>query len=130
MRLPLALDIRAIGYGLATFVAGYIVLSIPTTLVHGSHGTSIGETVWLLVQIGALLVPALAGGVGAYFAPARRVVHGALAGTSGMLLLLLAVAFLAPEYPAAGIPFLVALFALVASLGAILGSYIKSRVGP
>jgi hypothetical protein len=120
-------DFKAIGYGVATFVVGYMILGIFTTLVAGSHGSVLAKVLWPLVELGGTVLPAIAGYVSAYYSRSRHIINGTIGGSLGMALFLVAVAFFIPAYPAWGVPFLVAIFALIASLGAIVGNYMRSK---
>lgn len=124
-----SLNLKAIGYGFATFVAGTLAMSIIGTGIANVGPSSIGKAGWSLLTVVGYLVPVVAGYVAAYFAPAKRILHGTIGGSIGVLLLL-APAFLIPQYPVAGIPILVAWYAALASLGAIFGNYRRNKVGP
>ncbi|TKR29256.1 hypothetical protein FCE95_13910 [Luteimonas gilva] len=82
------LNLKAIGYGFATFVAGTLVLSIVGTVAVSVGTSSIGKSGWSFLAILSYFVPITAGFVAAYFAPAKRVLHGTIGGAVGVLLLL------------------------------------------
>jgi hypothetical protein len=125
-----SVDLRAIGYGIVTFIVGYLLLGIPTTFVANSAGSALAKPIWLLVEIGTAIVPAVAGYVAAYHARSRRIAHGTIGGALGATLFIAGFALFFPGYPAWGAPVLIALFALIASLGAIIGNHRRGKLGP
>ncbi len=127
MEFPL--NLKAIGYGFATFVAGSLAMSIVGTGLSNVDPSSIGKAGWSFLSVLGYFVPVAAGFVAAYFAPTKRILHGTIGGSIGVLLLL-APAFLIPQYPLAGIPLVIAWYVALASLGAIFGNYRRNKVGP
>ena len=122
------LELKAIGYGLAVFVAGYIVMGVVGTLAVAG-GDSPSNLGWIVVTGVGYLVPVAAGFVAAYFASSRRILHGTIGGAVGVLLMLVPALF-APDYQISGIPLVIATYAVLASLGAILGNHRRNKVGP
>ena len=125
-----SVDLRAIGYGVATFVVGYLLLGIPTTFVANSGGSPLTKPLWLFVEMGATIVPAIAGYISAYHSRSRRIASGTIGGSLGVVLFIAGTAVFASGYPAWGVPFLVAVFALLACLGAIIGNHRRAKLGP
>ena len=123
------LNLKAIGYGFATFIAGSLTMSVVATSIAIVGPSSSGEAGWSLLSLLGYSVPIAAGYVAAYFAPFKRVLHGTIGGAIGVVLLL-APALLVPQYPVAGIPIIVAWYAALASLGAIFGNYRRVKLGP
>src|SRR3546814_2032184 len=82
----------------------------------------------LVVQIGGIVVPAIAGYVSAFHAKSWHIAHGAVGGTLGIVLLVYVAAIAFPEYPAWGIPAIVVTSALIASLGAIFGKHRRAKL--
>ena len=123
------LNLKAIGYGFAAFVAGALVMSVVGTGIAYVGPSSIGQAGWSLLTILGYLVPVAAGYVAAYSASTKRILHGTIGGSIGVLLLV-APAFVVPEYPLAGIPVVIASYAALASLGAIVGNHRRNKVGP
>ena len=110
------LDLKAVGYGLATFVAGSAILAL------------LGQ--WLAAQTFvalAALVPAASGYMSAFYAPSRRLMHGTIGGSIGVLVVL-ALPMLIPG-PALPIPAIMALYLVLACAGAVIGDFMRSRVG-
>ena len=127
--MKLQLDLKAIGYGFATFIAGTLIMTLIGTTIGGVTQPSIGKGQWALVKIVGYLAPVVAGYVAAYRAPSQRILHGTIGGSVGALLLI-APALLVPNYQFWGIPILLAFDAALAALGAIVGSHRRNRVGP
>src|SRR3546814_6858275 len=123
------LDLKAIGYGVATFALGYLLLGVPATIAANFSGSVLANGLMLLVQIGGIVVPAIAGYVSAFHAKSWHIAHGAVGGTLGIVLLVCVAAIAFPEYPAWGIPAIVVTSALIASLGAILGKNRRAKLG-
>src|SRR3546814_5197280 len=101
------LDLKAIGYGVATFALGYLLLGVPATIAANFSGSVLANGLMLLVQIGGIVVPAIAGYVSAFHAKSWHIAHGAVGGTLGIVLLVCVAAIAFPEYPAWGIPAIV-----------------------
>jgi hypothetical protein len=127
MEFPL--NLKAIGYGFATFVGGSLAMSIVGTGILAIDPSPIGKGGWSFLSLLGYFVPVVAGFVAAYFAPFKRILHGTIGGSIGILLLL-APAFLIPQYPLAGIPIVIAWYVALASLGAIFGNYRRNKVDP
>ena len=122
------LDFRAIGYGVATFVVGYMILGIFTTLVANSFGSTLAKAVWVVVKLGATALPAIAGYISAFHSRSKRIMNGTIGGSLGMALFLVGFMAFIPAYPIWGIPFLIVIFAVIASLGAIVGSHMRGKL--
>src|SRR3546814_3674015 len=101
------LDLKAIGYGVATFALGYLLLGVPATIAANFSGSVLANGLMLLVQIGGIVVPAIAGYVSAFHAKSWHIAHGAVGGTLGIVLLVCVAAIAFPDYPAWGIPAIV-----------------------
>ena len=123
------LNLKAIGYGFATFIAGSLAMSIVATGIANAGPSSVGKSGWTLLTALGYFVPVVAGYVAAYYAPTSRILHGTIGGSIGVLPLL-APALLVPDYPMAGIPIVIASYAALASLGAIVGNHRSNKVGP
>ncbi|GAB2613355.1 hypothetical protein [Novilysobacter erysipheiresistens] len=122
------LDLKAIGYGFATFIAGWLAMSVIGTGVVNVGPSPIGTAGWSLFTVLGYMVPVVAGYVAAYRAPDRRVLHGTIGGAVGVLLFIAPVS-LVPGYSWAGAPVIIASYAVLASLGAILGKHRRDKVG-
>ena len=123
------LDLKAIGYGFAAFMAGTLVMSIVGAGFLSAGPSSVGKFGMGWLSVLGYLVPVVGGYVGAYFAPNRRILHGTIGGSIGVLLLI-APAFVVPHYPLVGIPIVIACYAALASLGAIVGNHQGNKVAP
>ncbi|WP_407352649.1 hypothetical protein [Luteimonas sp. R10] len=121
-------DFKAVAYGFGTFVGGCLLVSMLTTAALSPDTSSLDGPAWALVHLGGYLVPVAAGYVAAYSASHGRILHGAVGGALGVVLLLAPAAF-APDYPASGIPFVIAIYALLAWLGAIAGNHHRNKAG-
>lgn len=121
-------DIKAIVYGIGVFVLGYLALSVLATISASAANPTVHSVVWTLIPLGAVVVSGAAGYVAAYRASVRPILNGTMAGSIGVATLICAVAYFFPEYPAWGIPLVVAVFALVAALGAIFATYRRAKV--
>src|SRR4051812_41652883 len=126
--MKLFLDWKAIGYGFATFIAGMLAMSViasvmATTGVLGTGKPSLGYLALL-----SYFVPVIAGYVAAYRAGSNRILNGTIGGSIGVLLSL-APAFVIPGSLLAGIPIIIASYAALASLGAIVGKHWRKKSG-
>lgn len=122
-------DLKAIGQGVAVFVLGYLVLSVLATIAAGAENSTVHRVLWGIVQLGGVVIPGVAGYVAAYRASTRPIFQGTIAGSVGIAVLTCVVAFTFPQYPAWGIPLVVAFFALVAALWAIFGKHRRAKLG-
>lgn len=123
------LELKAIGYGLAVFIAGYVVMNvIGTVAITAGHATS-SRLGWVIVTAVGYLVPVVAGFVAAFFASTRRILHGTVGGSIGVLIML-APAIFVPNYPMSGAVVVIATYVVLASLGAIFGNHLRGKVGP
>jgi hypothetical protein len=127
--MKLQLDLKSIGYGFATFIAGTLIMTLIGTTIGGFTQPPIGKGQLALVKIVGYLAPVVAGYVAAYYAPSQRILHGTIGGSIGALLLI-APALLVPNYQFWGIPIILTFYAALAALGAIGGNYWRKRVGP
>ena len=125
--MSIRLNFKALGYGLATFVTGYAVVWAIGPGEARSDGTTFGNTIWLLRQVFGYFVPVIAGYVAAYHASNNRVINGTLGGGLWIILFLLPAAF---AHPVPFIPMVVAAYALLAALGAIVANFWCNRFGP
>lgn len=125
MEFPL--NLKAIGYGFAAFIAGTLTMTIIGTGLANVDPSSIGKAGWSFLTVLGYLVPVVAGYVAAYYAPAKRILHGTIGGSIGVLLLL-APAIVVPQYPLAGIPIIIVTYAALASLGAIVGNHRRNKI--
>jgi uncharacterized membrane protein HdeD (DUF308 family) len=123
------LDLKAIGYGVAVFTLGWLALAVSATVAANS-APLLARVAWAVVQAGVFVVPGIAGYVSALRASTRPILHGSLAGSIGIAVLACIAAGFFPQYPAWGIPLVVAIFALVAALGAIFGKHRRDKAGP
>src|SRR3546814_15966016 len=96
------LDLKAIGYGVATFALGYLLLGVPATIAANFSGSVLVNGLMLLVQIGGIVVPAIAGYVSAFHAKSWHIAHGAVGGTLGMVFLVCVAAIASHAHPAWG----------------------------
>jgi hypothetical protein len=122
-------DLKAIGYGFATFIACTLLMTIAGTIAGSATLPSIGEGRWATIKIIGYLAPVIAGYVAASKAANQRIINGTIGGSVGVLLLL-APALAVPGYPFWGIPVVLVCYAALASLGAIFGNHRAHRVGP
>ena len=122
------LDLKAIGYGVAVFTLGWLALALSAT-VAANAAPLLARMVWAVVQAGGLVVPGLAGYVSALRASTRPILNGTLAGSIGIAVLACITARFLP-FPAWGIVFVVAIFALIAALGAIFGKHRRDKARP
>lgn len=114
--MPPRLDLKAVGYGLATFAAGSAILAL------------LGQ--WLAAQAFialAVLIPVASGYMSAFYAPSKRLTHGTVGGSIGVILVL-GLLLLIPG-PALPIPAIVVLYLALACAGAFIGDFARSRVG-
>ena len=123
------LDLKAIGFGFAAFMACTLVMTVAGTAVGGARAPSVGESQWKLINIIGYLAPVVAGYVAARQASTKRILHGTIGGSVGVLLLL-APALFVPNYPFWSIPIILTWYTALASLGAIFGNHRANRVGP
>jgi putative membrane protein (TIGR04086 family) len=122
------LDLKALAYGIATFVLGYLALMVATNVAAYSP-PQIARVAVGLMQASVNLIPALAGYVAARRASSRPIVHGTVAGVLGTALYIVVTSHVFPEYPTQQIPMLLAAFALLAALGAIFGKHRRDKAG-
>jgi hypothetical protein len=118
-------DLKAMGLGGLAFIGGYLVFMLVTAAVL-SAGSPSSWLVLPITALGAALPGWLAGFTGAYFARSRFVFHGLAAGGTCSFLAFFSTVLASPS--AGGIALLIALLAVW--LGAIVGSYVRSRRGP
>jgi hypothetical protein len=123
------LDLKAIGYGFATFIACSLLMTLAGTVVGTTTAPSIGGERIAAVQIIGYLAPVVAGYVAAVKAADARVLNGTIGGSVGSLLLL-SQALAVPGYQFRGIPIILAYYAALAALGAIFGKHRARRVAP
>ncbi len=121
-------ELKAIGYGLAVFIGGYLVMSVLGSVVIASGQFTSGKLGWVLVTVIGYLVPVSAGFVAAFFASAKRILHGTVGGSIGVLLMLLPAIFV-PDYSMSEAMFVIATYTVLASLGAIVGSHLRAKDG-
>ena len=126
MKFPL--DLKAIGYGLAIFVAGYMLMSLIGSGMVAAGDSATRTTGWSFLWLLGNALPVVAGYVSACRAPDRRITHGIIGGASGVIILLAPILFV-PNLPKTGIPSVVCIYILLAALGAIIGSYRGGRRG-
>jgi hypothetical protein len=122
-------DLQAIVYGFAACVIGELLIGVLGLSILNSGDASATDTASVFVQISGTIVPAAAGFVSAYNANSRRIMNGTIGGLLGVVLLISFAASVIPAYPLWGIPFLFVVFTLIASLGAIVGSYWRGKRG-
>lgn len=118
------MSLKAIGYGLVTFIAGYALMTGIGNALHaaGSYASGYG----LLLAMG-YLIPAAAGFVSAMKAPGRRILHGIVGGAVGIVPLQVISAFIVPGSTTAGAVVIVTTFAVMAALGAVFGDFVAKR---
>lgn len=121
-------ELKAIGYGLAVFIGGYLVMSVLGSGVVTLGQFTSGKPGWLLVTVIGYLVPVSAGFVAAFFATVKRIIHGTVGGSIGIFLMLLPAIF-APDYSISEAMFVIATYVVLASLGAIVGSHLRAKNG-
>jgi hypothetical protein len=110
------LDLKALGYGLATFVVGSGILAILGQWIAGQAFVAL-----------AVLIPVASGYMSAFYAPSRRLMHGTVGGSIGVLLVL-GLLVLIPG-PALPIPATVVLYLVLACAGAFIGDFTRNRAG-
>ena len=118
-------DLKAIGLGALAFFAGYIVFVFATMALLATGK----PPQWLILPItvlGAGLPGLLAGFAGSYFSHSRFLLHGFFAGGICVLLVFFGTVVSSPSGGGKGL--LLALLAVW--LGAIVGSFVRSRRGP
>jgi peptidoglycan/LPS O-acetylase OafA/YrhL len=120
-------DLKALGYGVATFLLGVLALMIAGTVAANS-APSVARVALGVMQAGVGLIPAVAGYVSARRASSRPILHGTFAGALGTAVYLCVTVYLFP-YPTQQIPMLVAVYALIAALGAIFGKHRRDKSG-
>jgi hypothetical protein len=123
------LDLKGVGYGLAAFFAGYVVLALLGVGADALGKTSFARPAWLLFQSYGYVLPVMAGYYAAYRASHHRIATGTVGGALGMAFLV-APAMLIPQYPVSGVPAVLASSLLLAALGAIIGKFRGPSVGP
>lgn len=123
------LDLKAISYGVVTFIVTYLCLGGVGVFASHSSGNAQAAS-WALIQILGIAIPVGAGFVSAYFARDRRVLHGIIGGSIGVLPFAGIAAAFIPFYPAVSILVVLVIYAVVAALGAIIGNHMRARLGP
>lgn len=123
------LDVKAIGYGFATFVACTLLMTLAGTVAGSKNLPFAGDGRWAAIRIIGYLAPVVAGYVAARKARVDRILNGTIGGSIGVLLVL-APALAIPGYPVRGIPIILAWYAALAALGAILGNHRADRLAP
>lgn len=118
------MNFKALGYGLATFIAGYALM---TGVVNELVSAGIYASGYGLVLATGYLVPVVAGFVAAMKAPNRRILHGIVGGAIGIVLVQLISVFVVPSFTSGGALVIVTTFAVMAALGAVLGDYVAKR---
>ena len=121
-------DLKAIGYGFATFIACTLLMSLAGTTVGSGELPSLSGGRLAIVKSIGFLAPVIAGYVAARQALTRRILHGTIGGSIGVLLLIAPAIFI-PAYQSWGTPFIIAWYAALAYLGAIFGDHRANRVG-
>jgi len=118
------MNLKALGYGLAAFVAAYAVMAFV-----GSVLVQFGvDAVGIVVTVLGYLVPVMAGYVGASKAPRWRIAHGIVGGSIGVVPVTLAPMLLDdPAYKPSGIPVILLWFAVFAALGAVFGDHVAKK---
>jgi hypothetical protein len=125
--MTFSLDLKAIGLGLLSYLVGWLTLGVLLTAV---INFSNGLPDWLKVGLTIVgnLLPMLAAFVGAYLARSHRVLHGIISGS--ICVVLIFAGTLIFRSITVSMVANTALAVLIASLGAIFGSYARSRRGP
>jgi hypothetical protein len=120
-----SIDLKAIGYGLATFVVGQLLVRLLGAALLGSAIATSQITTWILGAT-RFIVTVIAGFISAYDAHSCRIMNGTLGGSLGIVLLVI---FFGPyfiTFLSWKVPFL---FVVIYVLGAILGSYWAGKHG-
>jgi len=123
------LDVKGLGFGLATFFIGYAALAAMGVGSVAVANTPIGKPVALLFQGLGQLLPLVSGYMAAYHARLRPFTTGTIGGVLGMAFLLAPVLFI-PQYPATGGASILVASVMLASLGAIVGTHRRKKHGP
>jgi hypothetical protein len=114
---------RAVGFGIATFVAGSLVM-----LAFGAGWPiKLDDSAFIALTT---LVPILAGSVAAYHSSWQRILNGTVGGSAGVLLIVVPFVLIpGPPIPVSIFVMSALLYSLLASLGAILGSHLRAKLG-
>lgn len=117
-------DWKALGYGVAAFVVGYVLLTMWSSVMMTAGG---GRSGWVVVQIMGYLMPVVAGFVAARKASRWRIAHGIAGGAIGVVPMTLLPMLLTPEASPKGIFIILVSYAVLAALGAIFGNHVGRK---
>jgi len=120
-----SVDWKALGYGLATFVASWILVAIvASTMAAAGIDAYGGKT----IQVMGNLAPVVAGYVAAMKATRRRLVHGIVGGAIGVVpVMVFPMLFADTTYSMYAVLLILTCFALLAALGAVIANHFAKR---
>ncbi len=118
------MDLKALGYGLAAFVAGYVLMTMAASAMATVGMYASGG--WL-VQVMGYLVPVVAGFVAARKASRRRIVHGVVGGAIGVVPVMLIPMLVVPAYAPNGLLVILLSYAVLAALGGVFGDHVGRK---